>query len=171
MWLARVEKPNSLAVDVEEVARFLRIDISNEELASVSNLIMAATDVVENYTQRSLLTQKWELGINVLPSRIRLPRPPVQKIEKIEVGTFVVDSSSYKLYDENMLVCSFEMSNVNDDIVVTYVAGYGESEDIPSDIRQAIVMLAGYMYENREGSEVLPAVVKELLSPYKVLKV
>lgn len=172
MWLIRKIPPSEIPLGTEEVAQFLRLDESDEtELATVRNLVAAATSIAENYTQRSFMTQTWQLGINTLPARLRLPRPPVQKIETIQAGEFTIDSSAYKLYDESMLICSFEMSNYADDIVITYVAGYESAEEVPSDIRQAILMLTGYLYENREGAAELPEAVKQLLDPYKVLKI
>jgi len=171
MWLVRKTAPSETPVDPQDVAVFLRVDSDNSELVSLGSLIAAATSMAENYTQRSFITQTWQLGISTLPTRLRLPRPPVQKIETIQAGEFTIDSSAYKLFDESMLTCSFEVSNFDDDIIITYTAGYGNPEDVPADIKQAIMMLTGYLYENREGASELPEAVKQLLNPYKVLKI
>jgi uncharacterized phiE125 gp8 family phage protein len=75
------------------------------------------------------------------------------------------------LHGENLLEGTYEFSDVEDDVVISYDAGYGNAEDVPADIKQAIMMLAGYLYENREGLGEIPQSVKDILNPYKVLKV
>lgn len=56
---------------------------------------------------------------------------------------------------------------------ITWVAGYGTaSTDVPASIRRAIIMLAGYLYENRgdcEGDCMGKCGASSLLNPYKVI--
>ena len=62
-------------------------------------------------------------------------------------------------------------------VTITFVAGYGAtSASVPESIRQAILLLVGHWYENREATvgvgnmQVLPMGVKALLSDYRVMR-
>jgi hypothetical protein len=51
------------------------------------------------------------------------------------------------------------------DLAVRYVAGYGTAADVPEDVKLAILMMVGYMFQNRGDEDVaMPRVVDELLS-------
>ena len=58
-------------------------------------------------------------------------------------------------------------------IEITYVAGYGASSDVPTDIKQACLTYLAYMFEHRgdlmDGKNVgLPTLATQLLQPYVV---
>ena len=51
---------------------------------------------------------------------------------------------------------------------ITYTAGYEDAAALPVTIKQAILQLVAYLYENRgEVSADLPEAVQALLMPYK----
>ena len=60
-------------------------------------------------------------------------------------------------------------------VVATYVSGYGSSSsDVPMSIRQAILILIGHFFENRQevvfGSpKVMPKASEWLLEPYRIV--
>lgn len=57
---------------------------------------------------------------------------------------------------------------------IVWVAGYGSaSSDVPASIRRAILILAGYLYENRgdcEGDCLAKCGVSTILNPYKIIR-
>lgn len=56
---------------------------------------------------------------------------------------------------------------------IVWKAGYGTaSSDVPASIRRAIIMLAGYLYENRgdcEGDCIGKCGASSMLAPYKII--
>jgi hypothetical protein len=99
------------------------------------------------------------------PSHIQFDWGPVQSVTTVETvdtqnSESTYASTNYYLdnYDEDLM----PRVVYNDDSVyptslrtrdswkVTYIAGYGDAgSDVPSDIRRAIIMLAGYLWGNR----------------------
>jgi len=56
---------------------------------------------------------------------------------------------------------------------VTFVSGYGAAAAVPKAIKQALLLLIGHLYENREAVTTanlneLPMAVNALLYPYRV---
>jgi hypothetical protein len=61
-------------------------------------------------------------------------------------------------------------------VAVTFVAGYGDPEDVPAEICQAILLLVSTLYENRESNVIGQTVqstgaMESLLSTHRVLYV
>jgi len=59
-----------------------------------------------------------------------------------------------------------------DAVVVRYTAGYGDATALPLPVRQALLLLVGHHYENREAATptpqtALPFAVESLLTPWR----
>ena len=155
----------------------------------LSALITAAREYCEGFTGRALATQTIEAYPNYFPLKnyIKLPRPPLQSVTSVKyknsAGTettmtattqYIADTES----DIGRIVLSYGASwpsftpyPVNP-IKITYVTGYYASNLIPKSIKQAMLLLIGHWYENREavgnvGGQIEFA-VKALLSMYRV---
>lgn len=173
-----------------------------EEDSLLNNLITVARQTVEDRTGRSLCTQTWQLRLDDWPSgdRIILPRPPLQSVTSV---TYVEDdgtsstfaSASYDvLYSgsvpivtpcvpsgELVLASGYSWPSTAlrtaAPITVEYVAGYGVASAVPLPIKQALLLLVGHWFENREataetrfagGLSEPPFAVAALLTPYRV---
>ena len=160
---------------------------TSQEDTLIESLITVAREKCENITNRALATQTIVLSLDQFPSgNIRLPRPPLVSVTSIKykdsAGTdttwdssnYIVDIAkepgevalaygiSYPLYTE------YASSSVK----ITYVAGY--ITDCPKAIKQAMLLLIGHYYENREefviGQTIakIPRSVDDLLSSYRI---
>ena len=144
--LKRIQAPQIEPVTTAELANYLRLDeaTQGEEQALLALLITAAREFVEEYTCRSLITQKWRYEVqNALSVRISdMHRPPIQTINE--------RAQNY----------------------VIYTAGYGDvPESVPAPIRNAIMQYAAFLYENRgDLNAEPPQAVLQLLRPYVVRK-
>ena len=128
------------------------------------------------------------LGIDqdISRRRVLLPQSPVASITHVKyyddsdnVSTFA--SSKYYL-DLAGVPARFTLRNgesyptglrVANAIEITYVAGYGASSDVPTDIKQACLTYLAYMFEHRgdlmDGKNVgVPTLATQLLQPYVV---
>lgn len=162
-----------------------RIDGSDEDTL-VAWLITAARALVEEQSGRALVTQSFELRIDHWPALLFLPRPPAVAVESItytdDAGhTATLAPAAYALrtgvqpaylrFDSSLRPAA----TLADDaaICVRYTAGYGSADDVPAPLRQAILLLVGHLYTNREAvgasnQAALPFAVDALLAPYRV---
>jgi len=144
--LKRIQAPRIEPVTTAELANYLRLesDTQGEEQNLLALLLTAAREFVEEYTCRSLITQKWQYYVqNAYGVHLRdLPRPPVQTVEE-RTADYIV-----------------------------YTAGYGDvPESVPAPIRNAIMQYAAFLYENRgDLNAEPPQAVLDLLKPYVVRK-
>ncbi|MET0154747.1 MAG: head-tail connector protein [Rickettsiales bacterium] len=152
-------------------------------------LIATARAMAEAILSRKLVTQTLELTLDGFPcGAIGLRRPPVQSVESVAyidangtertLSPDIYDVSLHREIPEIRLKDGEawpETANAPECVTVRFVAGYGDSPaDVPYPIRQAILLVVGHLYENREdvsfGAQAaeLPKGAGHLLSPYKI---
>jgi len=170
------------AITLGQLKDFLKVDGGDED-ALLSNLLIAAHDMVVQYTGRSLTTRTLDVYYDKWQSSFDLPYGPVQSITHMKYydttgseGT--VNSSVYYLapgnstsYAEKYPGQTYPQSILRGKggIVLRYVTGYGDDpNDVPFLLRQAVLQTAAAMYENRETAE-LPPVAKNYADPLRVI--
>lgn len=178
-------------ITLAEAKQHLREDSDDLAVeAEINGLITAARQYVEEETGRSLITQTWSLTLDAFPcggEPILIPRPPL--IEVTEIAYLDQSGSSQTWASSNYRVdgasdpgrVSLEVDrhyplarNVSQAVTITYTAGYGTASAVPQGIKQAMYLLIGSWYTNRENEVVgsvvgrLDFAVKALLAPYKV---
>ncbi len=152
----------------------------------LGTLISAAREYCEAYTGRALGTQTVELYLDEFPTNaVVLPSPPLQSVTSVKYKDFdgtetTVASADYIVDTDGwtgrivpaygVSWPSFTAYPVNP-IKVRYVAGY---TTLPAAIKQAILLLVGHWYANREAvlvgsiSKQVEFSVHALLTPYRV---
>lgn len=187
---ARTAAPADDPVSWSEADTHLRLDGDAAQQAYVESLIAAATAHLDGWggvLGRALVTQTWRQDFAWF-GRLRLPLAPVQSIDSVtyydaDNAQQTLASSVYQLFvdGEGPFLDlkpdqDWPVSYARDDAVsVTFVAGYGDAADVPVSIRQAILLMVGAWYENREDVVIgtiatqLPrsAAADNLLSPYR----
>ena len=164
----------------------------NTEDTLLENLIKVARQHCENFTGRALASQTLELVMDDFPcDKIELPMPPVKLIESIKYtdsdGDEVEwDDGNYIFYNSEPAIIipaygiswptftPYEIGAVK----IRFVAGYeisltDASLIIPEPIRQAMLLLIGHLYENREETtgetlKNIPMGIQSLLYPYRI---
>jgi uncharacterized phiE125 gp8 family phage protein len=142
----------------------LRVDHSAED-ALIQEYFAAAWGYAEGRTNRALLSQTWLHTADAFPAAnevIRLPLPPLQAVEWIryvdpsgslqtlDPAAYVVDETS----EPARIACvgAWPATRpVPGAVRVQFVAGYEDPLVIPREIIQAVRMLAGHFYANREA--------------------
>jgi uncharacterized phiE125 gp8 family phage protein len=177
--------PATQPLTLNEVKAHLRVD-HNDEDNIIDLYLKAATRSCELFTGRAFVTQRWMLVLDNFPPQIQVPKPPLQT-----VVSFVYDDAG-GVETQIMENTEFFVDNVNEpgwivpvnstwptpidainSVRVTYDAGYGEDE-MPDDIRAAILLTIGTFYEHRETQVVgtiagkLPFGAEQLLRQYLV---
>lgn len=177
-------------VTLEEAKAHLRVD-GNDEDALIGALITTAVGYLDGWggiLGRALITQTWGETFDGFPRGdvLRLRLAPVQSVTFIKYrdsanaeqtlsttvyeGPFTDDLGVYVALRENQVWPStYER---RDAVSVQYVCGYGGQFDVPQQVRQAILLMIGDWYANREtfsfrSAVEMPFSASALLSPLR----
>lgn len=192
MDLTLVTPPAEPAVSLAEAKGHLRF-LTNDQDALIGALVAAATahlDGRAGILGRSLVTQTWDLRLDRFPrgigGAIELPLPPLQSVTSVKYldgagAEVTLDSAAYVVepghylgrirpaYGQTWPTARDETGAVR----IRFVAGYGAAAAVPPPIKQAILLLAGHWWINREavGDAKGPHAfaVDALTFPYRVL--
>lgn len=188
--LHRITAPPVSAISLNEAKDHLRVDLVEED-SLIQRLTHAATGMVEgpHGVGLALVEQQWELSLDYWPAVIDLPLYPVQSVDSI---TYVDgDGNSQTLSNFQAAVnrnpatiapaVDERWPNARDQleaITVTFTAGYAKDgtdyrANIPEDLRAALLLLVGHLYENRvavtqDSMEQVPLAVTHILERYRV---
>jgi len=178
MSLRLITPATSLPFTLEEAKKHLRVTTDDDD-AYIEALIGAVTSYVEGpdgFLARVLVNQTWELVLDSFPTlnvvpidrAIMLPLPPL-----IEVVSFVYDDASGN--ELPMPVSDFTVDNISQPgwilpgsagwpvtfnginaVRIKYRAGYVDDSSspsvgkVPGDIKAALLLHLGSLYEHRE---------------------
>ena len=148
-----------------EVKDHCNVDHDDDE-AYIVGLIHAATaymDGPDGVLGLALCTQTYELDVDGLPENLMLPIAPVQSwsatyydadnvSQALGAGTYRLHSGLSGAYLKQDATQSVPSVYSRDDAATfTLVCGYGEPSSVPKDLVQAMLMLIGHWYANRES--------------------
>lgn len=165
MALKLITAPTSEPISLTEAKSHLRIDTTDDDTL-ITSLIVAAREYAQGFQNRAFVTQTYELWLDAWPEYIQIPRPPLQSITSIKYyGTdnieytmapadYFADSKSEPgrvvlAYGKSWPSTTLRPAN---GIVVTFVAGYGAAASVPQQVKQAMLLLVSWWYENREAA-------------------
>jgi uncharacterized phiE125 gp8 family phage protein len=162
-----ITPPAAEPVTLTEAKAQCRVDISDDD-TYIGTLITAARMYCEAIDWRAFMPQTIELWLEGFPcdDEIELPRPPLTSISKIEyydtagtartlattvyeADTISTPGAAHLKYNQ---VWPSDLLRDYNAVCVTYVAGYASAAAVPQTIKQAILLLVGHWYENREAS-------------------
>ncbi|MCF6344752.1 MAG: head-tail connector protein [Devosiaceae bacterium] len=178
-------------VTLAQTKEFLRIDEAHED-DFINSLIVAARIHVESITARALISQSWRVVRDCWPSdrTIHLPVGPLISLSAITTydddgNASTLPLAQFQPETEIAPARIFLPSNISGQSVmrqrgaieIDYVAGFGvSSDDVPSDIKQAIFTLIAYWFEHRDAvviagsGSIVPAGFDMLVSAYRNVK-
>lgn len=184
----RIVDPTDTPVSLLEAQAHCRVDFDDEDPV-LTALIEAATAHVDGYAGilgRALMTQTWRFSFAGFSSCLRLPLAParsvVVKYRDGENAEQTLDPGVYQLLEDSLsprvslaLNQSWPGSVAarEDAVTVEAVCGYESAAKVPAAIRQAILLLVGHWFENREAVVIgqapaeLPLAVDRLLAPWR----
>jgi len=169
-----------------EAKLHLRVADTAEDSLIIS-LMTAAREFCENITGRPFATQTFELILSEFPAcgYIELPLPPLQSVESVKYKDYAgteatLDTSEY-IVDTDSTLGRIQLAYgeswpsftpyPSNPIRVRFTAGYVV---LPNPLKQAMLLLIGHWYANRETilvgatSKEIEFSVKALISQYKV---
>ncbi len=181
--------PATTAISLAEAKAFLRVDSDyDDDDAYITSLIGVATNVVEQFTRRRLITQTYNIYYDEFPPFMDLQVGNVASVTHVKYydtdNTLqTLDTSEYdvdirvkpgRIYqaEDGNFPNTYERAN---SVEVEFVVGSAAS-DVEDAIKQAMYIVIGRYYENRQdvvmGTQVneLPLMVEHLLTPYRLLE-
>jgi uncharacterized phiE125 gp8 family phage protein len=201
-----IASPAVEPVTLFETKVHLRVDTDDEDVL-LAALIRAARVRCEQHTRRAFVTQTIRYGVDEVPevgqnwltsersiwAGLELPRPPFRSLLAVTFTTdsdeaIPLDPSEYRISSAGdeparlMLRGPFiqTLPREFDALTIDFVAGYGDRGiDVPDPLRQAVLVTATSMYEDREGATVptgsaqgeapLPPLARQLMAGYRVV--
>ena len=160
-------QPTIEPVSRTEAKLHLRIDHATED-DLIDRLITTARIQCEDIAGRSFITRTYTAKFDLWPRNdwMRLPFPPLISVSSItytdedgNTATYAANNYIVDTYSEpGQLVIKTDstwpdvtLQEVNG-ITVVYTAGYGAlASDVPAHYRQAVLLMVGHLYENREA--------------------
>src|SRR4051812_26921557 len=178
--LIRVEGPAADPVNTDQAKTWLRARGAafDVELDTVADLIKAATAKLDGADgilnpRRCLMPQTWDAVFDGFPDEdpadLVLPLVPIISITSVgyldHAGeTQTIDEDAYRLVADD-----WESRLVLPDgsewptpasgpgtVTVRFVSGYASADELPPTLRQDVLTLAGYWFDNREKTGQLP---------------
>jgi len=155
----------------------LKVDWSDAtQNTHIDNLILGSTQLLEAYTNRTMIETTYNFYLTGFPTGgIVLPVSPVSSITSIKyydtsnrIQTWA-DTNYFWHDSEEPTIIKYVDSAPDtyddrfDAVDVEFVAGYGDADAVPKNLRQSIMVLLTDLYENRMDN------VREKFSTWKAL--
>ncbi len=167
-----ISEPAVEPLELSQIKTYHRISGTDQDDV-IASLMVAARQVVESHTGRSLITQTWEGVADAWRVPLAL-KPSLQTVQSVEYYDLSGDlqtlsSDEYRVFSYGLVGEIHPVDRVSwpmvqtrpDAIKVTFKAGYGdEASDVPKAIWQAMMLLFGHFFENRESTS--PIIIRDL---------
>jgi uncharacterized phiE125 gp8 family phage protein len=188
MSLELITPPAELPLTLQELKAQLRLeDSETAENALLMGYLRASILWTEDFLRRSLITQTWDLFLPGFCEVVVLPNPPLQSVGTISYLDTADASQTLgaAVYQTDMKADPGRLVRDPDEsfpatsllvnaVTIRFTAGYGLANDVPEDIRLALLLLAGHWYEHREDTAMaaiqrIPMGAEPLLWPHRNL--
>jgi len=161
MGLSIVTQPSEWPLSLDEAKTHLRVR-HDEEDSYITDLVASATTYLEGQFDLQLARREYRLTLDAFSDTIELPRKPVAAVTSVKyfdeagveqtldpaVYTADLESSvQWVLLNEGQAWPTL-MTGVNT-VSITFTTGFLPA-NTPPDTKQAIRMLVGHWYSNRE---------------------
>jgi uncharacterized phiE125 gp8 family phage protein len=182
----RTVAPTEDPVTLAEAKAHVRVDHADDD-SLITALIAAATDHLDGYTGilgRALITQTWRQDFAAFAPKLRLALRPVASVASVtyfdgDNASQTLSASIYGLFEDGAgpyIALDPDQTWPGsyrrvDGVSVTYVAGEAAAA-VPNAIKQAILLLVGHWYANREAvaegqMHAVPMAAEALIQPYR----
>lgn len=158
--------PATEPVSASEAKLHCRVDYSTDD-DIFTRLIEVARIQCEQISGRAFITRTYTAYLDRWPGWcFELPYPPLATITSIKYyddagsAAATISSSNYILdttsepgrvaFKSGYSFPSVTLREING-VEIIYTAGYGAAADVPDQYKQAMLLLIGHLYENRES--------------------
>lgn len=171
-----VEEP----VRLEDVKVHLKLDAdATDEDLYLGILIKAARQFLEGWLDRAIVTTGYELYLDgfCTPMEVRKGLKEVTAVtyfdgdnveQTLPADGYTVDSATSigRIYSVAGWPQVYSKANC---IKISFTAGYGTAAEVPAPIKQAILLMIGRLYEQREDTvQKMPTASEYLVQSYRL---
>lgn len=151
-----------LPVTLDQAKRHLAVSINDRD-RDIELAIRAAAGYLGRITGRAWLTAHYALRMDGFPVEIELPYPPLQAVESIRywsaAGTLTdLAANQYQVFGGGDLAArvraapgvawpATEAGRLSA-VEIRFRAGYGDPEEVPAELVQAVLLLVRHWYDN-----------------------
>ncbi len=163
-------------VSLADLKSHCRVDFDDDD-ALLPTYEAAAVAAIEAGTQRLLTSRAVTLRLTDLPcsvTHIELPGGAVSALTSVVADGNTLTGCTVIGHSPALLVPATDwpaITGTGYPVTITYTAGYAT---VPPALKQAVMMLAGHFYENREASIIgvsaasMPLAVEYLMMPHRI---
>jgi uncharacterized phiE125 gp8 family phage protein len=153
----------------------LNVDLTTHDTL-ITRAISAARRAAESYLRFQIITATWKLWLDEFPSdEILINKNPVTDITHVKYydSDNALQTWSSSLYETDLVSKPARLQPISTEsypdvydrlkaIEIQFVAGYADAASVPEDILNAMYLLIGHMYANRQDV-ITGTQVRELL--------
>lgn len=165
-----VTAPKDEPVTIADAKLHARVD-DDADNAAVTGMIRAARELAETYLRRAIVTQTWAMYLDAFPSEgfIELPRPPLVSVTHVKTYTDADVAATFASTDYYVDTVTApgrivlrdgkswpDVGRVANGVEIQYVAGYGDPDAVPGNIKMGVLHLVAWLYEHRGDAGMLP---------------
>jgi uncharacterized phiE125 gp8 family phage protein len=175
--LERTTPPTGQPVTLGEARAHLNIT-TREDDTVLSSMIDDATGWCENYSGRSFMPQTWTLFMDVWRNTFVVPVSPAVSVaikyddtdgieQTLPAGDYIADTRAFPV--RVVLNPGTALPDLGDGFNVVRCemsAGWSDADSVPSPIKAGVLLMVGFLYENREAATA--AKIEELPVPFGV---
>lgn len=182
-----VTGPADEPVTLDEMKDHARIDDTNSD-AEILDLIITAREHLERTYCRMLMAQTWDYNLDRFPTEIRICRAPISSITSVTYtdSDGVSQTLATANYQTDLTLEPARIKpaygltwpttrGVYNAVTVRFVGGYASANDVPNNLKHAVMQLVSHWNENKEivqiGASVsspLPFTTRALMAPYEI---
>ncbi len=182
--------PIAEPITLSDVKNHLKVDTTEDDTL-IGVIIQAVREYVESYTGRALMEQTVQEYFDTFPSfTASNPRGGIEiRFAPLKSLTFIKYKDSDDVTQTLTVDTDYTLDNISEPprifpaygqswptvrdipnaVWIEYQAGYTAASDVPAVIKQAMLLIIGKMYEQREDSvKNLPTQSKWLLDTIKI---
>lgn len=180
MSLTLITPPAAEPINLADMKAHLRVTHSDED-ALITGLIIAAVRAIEARCGIAMMAQQWRLRLDEMPRCLILPIGPVSVIDAISVTDMA--GTDHSIGAGGYAFAPGKPGRLRADtpwpqaalggITIDFTAGFDGA--IPAPLLQAVKMLCGAFYEQREStSEIrryaIPESFNALIAPHREMR-
>src|SRR5690625_4934093 len=183
--------PADLTPVLEEVAAHLRLGFGFADDGAEDALLLrylgAGLAAIEAETGQALLVRDFVLRVRGWDrqGKLVLPIGPVtesgavrfvrgSEVVLVEAARWALMPGRSRQFVSGVAGGPLPLVPRGAEVEIAFTAGHGETwEDIPGELRQAVLMLAGFYYEHRHGDapSAMPPGAMALIRPYRPMRI
>jgi uncharacterized phiE125 gp8 family phage protein len=160
------------AVDLDDLKQHLRIDGDDED-GLLAIYAAAGEAAVESHCGRALTRRIFTWSGPSFDRIGSLPRRPVRAIDVVSYWTpagieAVLPVGSWRQTADGIVGAGWPaVAQFDGSVTVTYEAGYDDDLPLPAALKNAALMMAAFLYRNRDAGDEMPAAVAMLCRPFR----